>query len=74
MRSLRDYDRLAFLYQPLHGAMVLAAALVVGVGWWRPQPWILALAIVLILGAVWWVAVYHWLRMEDPDNIRPNAA
>jgi low temperature requirement protein LtrA len=73
MNSLCDAQRLRSLYRPVTLAMVAAAGAALLAGWWRPAPWLLALMLVLILLAVWFTAVVNWLRLQDPDQVRPNA-
>ena len=49
MAALHDARRLPSIYRPVSGAMVGAAAVVLGAGWWRPAPWLLALILVLVM-------------------------
>jgi low temperature requirement protein LtrA len=72
MQSLQDYDRLPRLYRPVSVAMVLAAAVALLIGWWRPAPWLLALTLVVVLSAVWVFAVDRWLRLDNPDAALPG--
>ena len=74
VRTLSDYDRLPTIYQPLSGAMFVAAAIALFLGWIRPAPWVLALSLLLLLAAVWGYAVWRWLLLENPDDIRPQGA
>jgi len=73
MHSLADYRRLQQVYQPVSYALFAAAAAALLVGWARPVPWLLALLLVAILSAVWMFAVDRWLRLDNPDDILPNA-
>lgn len=72
MNTLRDALRLPELYQPLSGAMLVAAGLAVVVGALAPAPLVLAISLVAILSLVWWFAVDRLLRLPDPDMARPN--
>lgn len=71
MRSLRDFERFPSLYQPVSGAMLVAAGVALLVGLWSPVPWLLALTLVLTLAAVWFFAVDRWLRLDDPAAALP---
>lgn len=72
MRTLRDFSRLSTIYEPVTRVMVAAAGLAMLTGWWAPAPWLLALSLVVILLGVWLFAVDRWLRLPDPDSIRPQ--
>lgn len=74
MVALRDFDRLASIYQALAPGMVLAAGAALLIGWARPTPWALVLLLVADLSLVWWVAVDRWLKLDDPSSAQPNAA
>ena len=73
MRTLSDFARLSSIYQALVPALALGAGAAMLVGWARPAPWALVLLLVGVLSLPWWVAVDRWLRLEDPETIRPNA-
>ena len=72
MHSLQDYERLPMLYRPVSVAMVVASAVALLIGWWRPAPWLLALTLILLLSAVWFFAVDRWLRLDDPGRVLPG--
>lgn len=70
--TLQDFERLGSVYEPLSGAMTIAAGLVLLVGAWRPAPWLLVLLVVAVLSAVWAVAVDRWLRLESTGEELPG--
>jgi low temperature requirement protein LtrA len=70
--SLADRPTWASVYNPLSVALVTAAGAALLVGWWRPVPWLLVTALVLILVMVWLVAVFRWLRLDDPNLALPE--
>jgi len=72
INSLEDRRTWASVYDPLSVALVGAAAGALLVGWWRPVPWLLVTALVVILVVVWLVAVFRWLRLDDPDLTLPG--
>lgn len=72
MRTLADYDRLPTIYKPLTRVMAPAAAFALITAVWAPAPWVLALSIVVLLLWVWLFAVSRWLRLDDPETIRPQ--
>jgi uncharacterized membrane protein YoaK (UPF0700 family) len=71
INSLADRRTWTSVYDPLSVALVGAAAVALLVGWWRPAPWLLVTALVLILVVVWLIAVFRWLRLDDPDLALP---
>ena len=73
MRSLKDFNRLPSIYQPVTKAMYGAALLVLVIGWLRPAPWLLTLGVVVTLSAVWVFSVTRWLSLPNPALILPNA-
>lgn len=74
IRTLADFRRLPTIYQPLTRVMLLAAGLVLLVGWWRPAPWIMVLALFGVLSMIWSVAVDRWLRLPNPSDALPGGA
>jgi low temperature requirement protein LtrA len=68
MRSLRDFERLPRVYQPLSIALTGGAAVALLVGWLRPVPWSLVLMVAAILSGVWLFAVDRWLRQAGGDG------
>ncbi len=74
IRTLADFQRLPSIYQPLVKVMLLAAGLVLLVGWWRPAPWIMVLALFGVLSMIWSVAVDRWLRLPNPSDAQPGGA
>ena len=72
INSLDDRKRWASVYDALSVALVAAALAAVLVGWWRPLPWLMVSALVLILVEVWLVALFRWLRLDDPDRALPR--
>ncbi|HEY7280942.1 MAG TPA: low temperature requirement protein A [Actinomycetota bacterium] len=72
INSLADRRTWRSVYDPLSVALVAAAAPALLVGWWRPVPWVLVTALVLLLVAVWVVAVFRWLRLDDPNLALPG--
>jgi hypothetical protein len=73
MRNLQDYERLSSLYRPVSASLIVASAVAIAVGWFRPAPWLLALSLVLILAAVWALAVQRMLQLDDPTQALPGA-
>jgi len=61
-RTLADYPRHVIIYRPLAFAMVGAAAMALLVGWWQPQPWLLAVLLTAILAGVWLFAVVRLFK------------
>ncbi len=72
INALSDRARWASVYDPLSVALVTAAAAALLVGWLRPIPWLMVTALVLILVVVWLVALFRWLRLDDPDSALPR--
>lgn len=72
MRTLRDYQRLPSVFGPVSNAMIVASGLALLTAVWAPVPWLLALSLVVILGLIWLFGVDRWLRLPDPDAIRPQ--
>lgn len=73
MNSLDDWDRFPTLYRPVAAATVLGAAVVLGLGWLHPAPWLLAVLLLTTLTAVWFIATYRWAQLEDPEAALPDA-
>lgn len=72
MRTLRDFKRLPGVFRPLSNVMLTFAGLALVTAVWAPAPWVLALSLVIILLGVWLYAVDRWLRLPNPDSIRPQ--
>jgi low temperature requirement protein LtrA len=72
MRTLADFARLPSIYGPLVRVMLLAAGVVLLVGWLRPVPWLMVLVLFGVLAVIWAVAVDRWLRLPDPTDASPG--
>lgn len=72
MRTLADYERIHYLYQPVARSALVIAALSLGVGWLAPAPWVLALLIFGLLSVNWLVAVRRMFALPDPTVAAPN--
>ncbi len=66
--SLEDSRRFPDIYIPLQIALGVGAIATIGVGWWRPEPWILIVSILAILVLIWWVAVIRWMGLDNPSE------
>ena len=71
-RTLADYDRLPTLYRTGSQSLLIAAVVVLLLGWWAPAPWLLALAVVVLLALTWLGAIRKWAEMPDPEIAYPN--
>ena len=71
--ALAERRTWATVYDPLRVALVAAAGAALLVGWLRPLPWLLVTELVLILVVVWLIAVFRWLRLDDPDLALPGS-
>jgi len=72
MRTLGDWERFPDLFRPIGSLLMIAAAVTLAVGWWRPVPWLMASAMVAVLSVVWLNAAKRWLRMDDRDAVLPD--
>lgn len=66
--SIEDHTRLAGVFRPLEGMLVVAAAFALVLAWARPAPWLFLLLLWATLSAVWFTSVLRWYH---PDAAEP---
>lgn len=71
-RTLNDFDRLPTLYRTGSTSLLIAAAVVLVLGWWAPAPLVLASSVVVLLALTWVGAIRKWAAMPDPEIAYPN--
>jgi low temperature requirement protein LtrA len=63
-RALVDHQRLAAVYRPVIGSVVLGAIVSLAVGLLDPPPWLFALLLAGVLTAIWLFAVGRFLQLD----------